>query len=446
MENITTENAPYSLEAEQSVLGCILLDFSCISEVMQYISTESFYRKSHQEIFAIMMRMFVSGAAADTITILEAVKNAGIFETDEAAKVYLTSLAQIVPSVSNVRNYALIIQEKAYLRKLLLIAQEINTNVSQGQEDPKSLLDQVEQEIYDIRQGKEANGLTRIDEILISTYDKLQKLSADDNSEYKGTPSGFADLDRAIMGLNKSDLLILAARPGMGKTSFAMNIATNVASKSGKDVAVFSLEMSKEQIALRLLSSEARVTSSALRTGELSTDDWERIAVNAETLSKANLYIDDTAGINVAEVKAKTRRLKNLGLIVIDYLQLMGSVRRIENRVQEVSEITKSLKGMAKELDVPVIVLSQLSRASDKREGGNRPVLSDLRESGSIEQDADIVMFLYREAYYNKETGDPNIAECIIGKNRHGETPTIKLSWEGKFTKFSSLETFRSEE
>lgn len=434
---------PYSLEAEQSVLGCILLDFSCISDVMQYVSADSFYRKSHQEIYSLMLSMFSAGSAADYLTILEAVRNAEIFESDEDAKVYLTSLAQTVPSIANVVSYALIVQEKAYLRNLLKISQDIMSNVSQKQDDPKKLLDSVEQRIFEIRQGREAGGLTRIDEILIQAYDKLQKLSSEDSEKYKGLSTGFKELDNITTGLNASDLLILAARPGMGKTSFALNIATNVAKKSGKDTAVFSLEMSKEQLALRLLSSEARVVSNSLRTGNLSTDDWERIAVNAEALSKAPLYIDDTPGITVAEIKAKCRRLKNLGLIVIDYLQLMSSMRRTDNRVQEVSEITRSLKIMAKELNVPVITLSQLARGPEARTD-KRPMLSDLRESGSIEQDADLVLFLYRDEYYNKES-DPHVAECIVAKNRHGETATVQMAWDGKFTKFSGLEKFRSE-
>ncbi len=434
---------PYSLEAEQSVLGCVLLDFSCISDVMQYISAESFYRKSHQEIFSVMLSMFSSGSAADYLTILEAVRRAEIFESDEDAKVYLTSLAETVPSIANVVSYAQIVQEKAYLRNLLKISQDIMSNVAQKEDDPKKLLDSVEQRIFEIRQGREAGGLTRIDEILIQAYDKLQKLSSEDSDKYKGLSTGFKELDNITTGLNASDLLILAARPGMGKTSFALNIATNVAKKAEKDVAVFSLEMSKEQLALRLLSSEARVVSNALRTGELSSDDWERIAINADSLSKAPLYIDDTSGITVAEVKAKCRRLKNLGLIVIDYLQLMSSTRRTDNRVQEVSEITRSLKIMAKELNVPVITLSQLARGPEARTD-KRPMLSDLRESGSIEQDADLVLFLYRDEYYNKES-DPHVAECIVAKNRHGETATVQMAWDGKFTKFSGLEKFRSE-
>ena len=390
-----------------------------------------------------MLSMFSSGSAADYLTILESVRRAEIFESDEDAKVYLTSLAETVPSIANVVSYAQIVQEKAYLRNLLKISQDIMTNVAQKEDDPKKLLDSVEQRIFEIRQGREAGGLTRIDEILIQAYDKLQKLSSEDSAKYKGLPTGFKELDNITTGLNASDLLILAARPGMGKTSFALNIATNVAKKSDKDVAVFSLEMSKEQLALRLLSSEARVVSNALRTGELSSDDWERIAVNAEALSKAPLYIDDTSGITVAEVKAKCRRLRNLGLIVIDYLQLMSSTRRTDNRVQEVSEITRSLKIMAKELNVPVITLSQLARGPEARTD-KRPMLSDLRESGSIEQDADLVLFLYRDEYYNKES-DPHIAECIVAKNRHGETATVQMAWDGKFTKFSGLEKFRSE-
>lgn len=438
------EQMPYNLEAEQSVLGAILIDPVCITRVMEFIKPESFYRDQHKEIFSVMTRMFVSSQSIDFITTLEMVKRENIFPTDENAKIYLTQLAQIVPSVSNVEAYAKIVQEKHYIRRLITASHKVIENAKEGSTDARTLLDMAEQDIFSIRQGRDASGLVRIDEIILQAYDHLQKLSGEDKNQYVGISTGYSALDNIITGLNKSDLLLLAARPGMGKTAFALNIASHVATKSNKTVAVFSLEMSKEQLVTRLLSSEALIQSHSLRTGNLKPDDWVKLAMSAQLMSKAPLYIDDTPGITVAEIKAKLRRFRDLGLVVIDYLQLMSTGKRTENRVQEVSEITRSLKIMAKELNVPVVTLSQLSRGPDSRTD-HRPMLSDLRESGSIEQDADIVMFLYRDAYYNKESDDQDIAECIVAKNRHGETDSVRLGWQGQFTRFRSLENFRNE-
>lgn len=443
-EQLYTQQLPYNLEAEQSVLGAILIDPACITRVMEYVKPESFYRPQHQELFSVLTRMFVSSQTIDFITVLEMAKREGIFSTDEDAKIYLTQLAQIVPSTANVESYAKIVQEKSYIRSLILASQKVIDLSRDGSTDARTLLDMAEQSIFDIRQGKEASGLTRIDEIILQTYDRLQKLSGEDKDKYLGLPTGFAALDSIITGLNKTDLILVAARPGMGKSSFGLNIAAHVATKTEKQVAVFSLEMGKEQLVSRLLSSEALIQSNSLRTGNLKPDDWVKLAMSAQVLSKAPIYIDDTPGITVAEMKAKLRRFRNLGLVVIDYLQLMSTGKRNENRVQEVSEITRSLKIMAKELDVPVITLSQLSRGPESRTD-HRPMLSDLRESGSIEQDADIVMFLYREAYYNQECEEKNTAECIVAKNRHGETDTVKMGWDGQFTRFKSLEYFRNE-
>ena len=307
------------------------------------------------------------------------------------------------------------------------------------------LVDSAEQRIFEIRQGRESRGLQRIDEIIIETYDRLQKLSSADREQYLGIPTGFTMLDQITTGLNKTDLIFIAARPGMGKTAFALNIATHVA-KLGKKVAIFNLEMSRDQLVGRILSGEARIPGNALRTGNLSGDDWNRLAEAAGYLSQAQIYIDDATGISPGEIKARLRRMKDLDLVIIDYLQLMTSGRRIDNRVQEVSEMTRALKVMAKELRVPVITLSQLSRGPESRRDNHRPMLSDLRESGSIEQDADAVWFLYRDAYYNKESEEQNIAECIVAKNRHGETDTVKLAWDGAYTRFSNLEMYRNEE
>lgn len=444
-DNIFDMQMPYNLEAEQSVLGAVLVEPSCIARVLEFIKPECFYRPQHVELFSILTRMFATGQPIDIITVLEQAKNESVFESDQDAKVYLTQLVQIVPSTSHVESYAQIVQEKYYVRCLITAARDIIENSRDVSYDAKTLLDTAEQRIFEIRKGRETRGLQRISEIIIETYDHLQQLSGSDKAEHMGVPSGFTQLDNMITGLNKSDLILLAARPAMGKTSFALNIAANVA-KKGKTVAVFSLEMSREQLVQRVLSSEAKVQSQLLRNGNLTTDDWTRLAEAAEILSKVPLYIDDSTGITVAEMKARLRRMKDLGLVVIDYLQLMSSGRRIENRVQEVSEITRGLKILAKDLNVPVITLSQLSRGPEMRGlDARRPVLSDLRESGSIEQDADLVMFLYRDAYYNKDTEDQNVAECIVAKNRHGETDTVKLAWDGHYTLFSNLELYRDE-
>ncbi len=434
---------PFSLEAEQSVLGAVLLDFSCISDLLDTIKPDSFYRKMHKDIFSVMLKMFTAGTTADFVTILEEVKRAKIFQNDDDAKVYLTSLVQIVPSTANVRSYAKIVQDKYYLRSLISAAQDMMTDASDSKDSPQNVIDSAEQRIFEIRQGKDSKGLTRIDEIMLGAYDRLQKLASEEKEQFRGLPSGFAALDNITNGLNRSDLIILAARPGMGKTSFALNVATNVARKTNKDIAIFSLEMSKEQLATRILSSESRVGMKSLQNGELNGEDWERLAANAQQISNMPIYVDDTSGLSVSEIKAKARRLRNLGLIIIDYLQLMEGSGS-ENRVQEVSAMTRALKIMAKDLNVPVITLSQLSRASDRRDD-KRPMLADLRESGSIEQDADIVLFLYRDSYYNKESEKQNIAECIVAKNRHGETSTVEMAWDGKFTKFTGLEKFKSE-
>lgn len=435
---------PFSMEAEQSVLGALLIEPSCLSTVLDYLSMESFYRKQHSEIFGIMLEKFTSAQPIDVITILEEVKSRQIFPDEQSAKVYLTQLAQVVPTTANVVTYAKMVQEKAYMRNLIDAAKEIIEASSQPQADARGLMDLAESRILGIRQGREATGLVKVDRIIYELYDKLQKLSGEDKNLYAGIPSGFSALDHVTTGLNKSDLILLAARPAMGKTSFALNIASNVA-KSGRAVAVFSLEMSKDQLVSRLLSSDALIQGGSLRTGNLSLDDWNKLAISAQELAKRPLYIDDTPGISVAEMKAKARRIRDLGLIVIDYLQLMSSGRRIENRVQEVSEMTRHLKIMAKELDVPVITLSQLSRGPDKRTGDHRPILSDLRESGSIEQDADLVMFLYRDEYYNEDSEDRGVAECIIAKNRHGATDSVKLGWDGEHTRFISRELHRDE-
>ena len=430
---------PHSIEAEQSVLGSILIDSNVLAVVLDKIKPEAFYTEQHRELFSIMIRMFSDGSKSDVVTVLNEALAMKVFETASEGRQYLASLMQSVPSVSNVEDYCSIIAEKYYARSLATVAQQIISDIASGGYEAKTLLDAAEQKIYDIRQGRDVKGLTPLNDVVYQAYDRLSKITGPDKEKYLGAKTGFTHLDTITTGLNRSDLILLAARPGMGKTSFAMNIASSVARRTEKDVAVFSLEMSKEQLATRLLSTEALVDSNKLRSGRLEKDDWLRLASSADRLCHLNMYIDDTAAITVQQMKAKLRRVKNLGLVVIDYLQLMTTTLKTDNRVAIISEITRQLKIMAKELDVPIILLSQLSRGPEARTD-KRPMLSDLRESGSIEQDADIVMFLYRDAYYNKDCPTPNISECIVAKNRHGETGTVEMVWDGQFTRFANKE------
>lgn len=437
--DISSAELPYNLEAEQTVLGALLLDPESLSVAMNYIKPESFYVSKHRDLFAIIIRLFSLGVNADIITVInEAVKD-GIFESSTAGKEYLAAIMEGVPTTKNIESYCKIVEEKYYTRSLITSAKEIIEAASAGQESAQQLIDFAEQKIYDIRKGKSTDGLVKIDEVVLEAYDELGRKSGPDKELYIGARSGFADLDHVITGLNRSDLIIVAARPAMGKSVFALNLAANFA-RHNKDseAVIFSLEMSKEQNVTRMLSSESIVELDYLMKGNISGDQWTKLAQGAERLSGMNIYLDDTAGITIPQMKAKLRRLKRPGLVIIDYLQLMNSNRRIENRVNEISEITRQLKLMAKELDVPIITLSQLSRAVESRTD-KRPLLSDLRESGSIEQDADIVMFLYRDAYYNKDTPDPTLAECIVAKNRHGETGTVNLRFSGQYQLFTGL-------
>ena len=443
------QNLPYSLEAEQSVLGAILIDPEKLPEVMSAIKAPGvFYARQHQELYGLMIQMFSASRPIDYVTLLEESQRAGVFENSQNAKTYLLHLMELVPTTANLSHYCDIVVEKYYLRNLLSAATDIAASVREAGGDANALLDAAEQKIYDIRQGRQSADLKPISEVIIGVYDEIYQMNTKTDSRYTGLPSGFTGLDALLSGLNKSDLILVAARPGMGKSSFALNIAANVAMKSDVDVAVFSLEMSNPQLVSRMLSSDASIASDKLRTGRLDAEEWSRLAVSAQRLSATNIYFDDSAGITVSQIKAKLRRLKNLGLVIIDYLQLMSSGSRIDNRVQEVSMITRSLKVMAKDLNVPVICLSQLSRAAEQRQG-HRPMLSDLRESGSIEQDADSVLFLFREAYYNEENQDhpanDNLATCIVAKNRHGSTGDVTIGWQGEFTRFSNVELYRDE-
>lgn len=440
-------NLPFSAEAEQAVLGAIIIDNAMFDNVLDYVkSADYFYISLHKIIFEAMQEMMNFGRAIDFVTLLDILKQNSAFE-EATGKPYLVDLVNNCPAPSNAAAYAQIVADKYKLRRLITASREIIDDATAAADDPTVLLDSAEQRIFDIRSGSEKGGLERLSAVLLQTFDRLDSLNRDADESVRPVSTGIGDLDRVITGLNRSDLIILAARPGMGKTSFALNIARNVACQSKKTVAFFSLEMSREQLASRLLSSEALVSGTKLRTGKLDNSDWGRLIPASDVLKNADLYLDDTSTITITEMKARLRRLKQVDLVVIDYLQLMASGRRIDNRVQEISAITRNLKIMAKELNVPIITLSQLSRASEQRTGDHRPQLSDLRDSGSIEQDADIVLFLYREGYYDRENGDNptpqadmNSGECIVAKNRHGETSTVNLHWQGEFMRFTGME------
>lgn len=442
---------PFSPEAEQSVLGAILLDSSCLDRVAEILPRpEYFHQVNNSLIYGVMLEMYMAAQPIDFVTILEKLKESKSFD-ESSGKAYLVHLAQLVPSISNVESYAKIVRDKYDIRSLILAARDILDDAFEGTADASQLLDAAEQRIFDIRRGKNMQGLQRVNELIIETFDRLDMLNSPESDQYKGIPTGIKELDNVITGLNRSDLILLAARPGMGKTSFALNIMRHAAVVAKKKVAFFSLEMAKEQLASRLLSTESMVSSMKLRTGKLDESEWIRLIEGGDILSKTQMYFDDSSQITVQEIKAKLRRLKDVDLVIIDYLQLMSGSRRTDNRVQEISEITRNLKIMAKELMVPVITLSQLSRDSEKRTtNAHRPVLSDLRDSGSIEQDADIVLFLYRDDYYQnneapEQGADKNRGECIVAKNRHGETKTVPLHWQGEYMRFTSQEVIRSE-
>ena len=445
-------NLPFSNEAEQSVLGAILIDPQSIVYVLDKLKPEYFYIPQNKRVFEIMASMSTMSQTIDFITVLEKLKGDKVFENSPiSAKAYLTSLAETVPSSSNISTYADIIREKYYVRSLITVSRDIIDLAGQGNTEAGILLDSAEQKIFEIRQGRDISGLKHIRDIIEGeTYDRLSKISnPETRNDYIGISTGIGDLDKVITGLNKSDLIILGARPGMGKTSFALNIARHVAMKENKTVCFFSLEMTRDQLAQRLLSGEASIKSDKLRTGDLTPDEWTRLAQAGAQLANGNLYFDETSGITVPEMKAKLRRMKKVDLVIIDYLGLMQSATRKENRVQEVSDITRNLKILAKDLKVPVIACAQLSRGTETKGGSHRPALSDLRESGSIEQDADIVLFLYREMYYanevknNEEQPDEHKTECIVAKNRHGEVKTVELYWDGQYTRFSGKDVFR---
>ncbi len=428
------KNLPCALEAEQSVLGSILIDPNCFADLTEIIHADDFYLDEHGEIFYAMQDLFAKSREIDLVTLIDTLVSRGVYNEEESKK-YIKIIAETVPSAANVLDYAKIVREKSLLRSLIGAADEIRETAFSAQGDVKDIIDSAEAKVFSIAQGSESKGFVHIREAISRTYERLDLLARDKDAA-SGTPTGFSALDRTIVGLGEGDLVLIGARPGMGKTSFAMNVATNIAKSSQKNVCVFSLEMSAEQLASRMLSSEALVDSYAIRSGNLTTDQYKKLADAAADLSESNILIDDTTGITVTRMKAKLRRVKNLGLVVVDYLQLMQGERNSDNRVLEVGDISRGLKILAKELKIPVICCAQLSRGPESRTD-KRPMLSDLRDSGAIEQDADIVMFLYRDEYYKApDAGEQSVAECIVAKNRHGSTGTVKLGWIGQFTKF----------
>lgn len=440
---------PFSLEAEQSVLGSILIDPEtpkCMEIAVSEINADAFYLPQHKAIFSSMMLMYTASKPIDPVIIADALTKDGHYDT-AGGRDYLMQLAQSVPSTANIEHYVKIVKEKFYLRSLVTISNEI-IDLATSEVDASSILDRAEQLIYNIRQGKDKNGPTKVSEVIVQdVFTKLSQITGEDKEKYKGIPSGFGMLDKYLTGLNKSDLILIGARPAMGKTSFALNLAQNISMIARKKCVVFSLEMTKEQLAERLLSSQAGVESQKLKTGELTTDEWVRLGNAAGQFNDVELYLDDTSSITVPEIKSRIRRMKNVDCILIDYLGLITSAGKKENRVQEVSEITRQLKMMAKDLNIPVICCAQLSRGTEGHGKNHKPQLADLRESGSIEQDADIVLFLYREDYYRNDVSeekqddiDANKTELIVAKNRHGATGSIELTFDKEFTRFRSVD------
>lgn len=445
---IGARKQPMSMEAEQAVLGAVLIKPEAFDNIAGQLHAEDFYIEEHKQIFSAMQTMFLQSRRIDTVTLLNTLVHTGNYD-EQTGVAYLKSLAEAVPSVSNIRDYAKIVRDKAVLRRLIDACDEISADAYAEEGDTDQILDASAQRIFDIAQKQDTREFQHIRDVMQDVYQNLQYLS-DHPNEISGVRTGFSDLDQTLVQLGKGDLVLIGARPGMGKTSFAMNIAVQVARSSGKAVACFSLEMSAEQLALRMLSSEALVESYALRSGIIDEGQWQRIADATVMLAGCDILIDDTTGISPTDMKAKLRRVKNLGMVVIDYLQLMQSGRNIDNRVQEVGDISRNLKIMAKDLGVPVLCCAQLSRGPESRTV-KKPMLSDLRDSGAIEQDADIVLFLYRDEYY-KETDEnaakaaANTAEIIVAKNRHGAVGSVKMGWNGQFTKFRTLDNTERED
>ena len=439
MEGPGIKSSPQSIEAEKSVLGSMMIDKNVIAQAVEILSAEDFYRDAHKYIFKSIVEMYQRDEPIDEITLLEHLKSTDRLEKSGGIS-YITEIGSSVLTTANVKSYIKIVEDKATLRKLIDSSTKIIESCYNNQDDVEKVIDVAEQKIFDLAEKKSSSDFEPLSDILERGFEQIETLF-NNKGEVTGVGSGFKDLDDLTSGFQKGDMILIAARPSMGKTTFALNIAEHAALREGKSVVIFSLEMSKEQLAYKLLCSEANVDMLKLRTGNLEDKDWENIARASGPLSSAKIYIDDTAGVSIMEMRSKCRRLKieyGIDLILIDYLQLMSGSGE-ESRQQEVSEISRNIKAIAKDMQCPVIALSQLSRAPEQR-ADHRPMLSDLRESGSIEQDADLVMFLYRDEYYNKETEEKNVAECIIAKQRNGPVGNVKLAWIGQFSKFGNLE------
>ncbi len=440
-DDLLLRQAPHSPQAEQAVLGSMLIDPDCIKDVMDKLQPEDFYLRANRDIFETIYHMFIYSRPIDGVTVAGEMERNGVY--NDNTRDYLVQLMDVTPTSANVMEYVKIVLDKSLMRQVAAAAGSITAMVQEGNGDAGDMLESAEQKVYAIRRGRSAQNMVTVSMVLQDVMNHLAELTASGGKTLPGLSTGLSTVDAKINGLNKSDLLLLAARPGMGKTSMALNVALSAAKESGKTVAIFSLEMSREQLVTRLIASEGLVENTRLVTGNLRESDWQRIAEAASSLSRMDIRIDDNPLLTVADMNAKCRRLENLGLVVIDYLQLMtsagGKGYSSENRQQAVSDISRMLKIMAKELQVPVLCLSQLSRANEKRDD-KRPMLSDLRESGAIEQDADIVLFLYRDDYYNSDSEKRNVAECIVAKNRHGETGKVELRWMPEYTAFGTLE------
>ena len=435
---------PHDLEAEQAIIGSMLTDRDAVISAIEILKEEDFYREDNKIIYSAILNLYNRAEPIDIITLKSELKSMGKFEAVGGLE-YIVQLPDKVPTTSNVEQYIKIVEEKSMLRALIKTADELITLGYDPTQEVEQVIDTAEKKIFQVMQKKNQKGYSSIKDILVDTFTQLEQLYNQKES-ITGVPTGFVDLDYRTSGLHNSDLILVAARPAMGKSAFALNIATNAAVRAKVPVAIFSLEMSKEQMTNRILCSEAMVDSAKVRTGKIDDDEWAKLAATSGELSEAGIYIDDTPGISIMEIRAKCRKMKlekNIGLVVIDYLQLVqGSNKKGGSREQEIAEISRSLKILAKEIDVPVIALSQLSRAPEQRED-KRPLMSDLKESGSIEQDADIVMFLYRDDYYNEDTEKKNIAEVIIAKHRSGATGTVELLWLANYTKFANIERYR---
>ena len=441
--DVLDRKLPFSLVAEQSLLGAVLVDPESFNQVADMVTSNDFYLEEHKQLFMAMHELFLTSNQIDVVTLIDMLVQKGVY-SKSGGEQYIRTILEVVPNALNIKDYARIVKDKSILRQLISACGEVSELAYSEQDEVAHILDSAESKIFNIAQGKDTKNFKHIRDVLNDVYLHLHDLNTNKEAT-QGTPTGFSGLDKVLAGMSKSDLVLVGARPGMGKTSFCLNIAANVAAQTGKKVCIFSLEMSAEQLVNRMISSEAMVDSYKLRTGELSPEDWENVAIASAKLAKCDILIDDTAGITVTGMKAKLRRVDNLGLVVIDYLQLMQGDKHTDNRVQEVGDISRGMKVMAKELMVPVICCSQLNRGVEGR-SDKRPMMSDLRESGTIEQDADVIMLLFRDEYYKinesavpNSDAESNIVEVIVAKNRHGSTATVKMGWIGRYTKFRTI-------